>query len=139
MQPIITLHENADPATLREIFDAIRTFNHVTSGVPRGTSFTLEVRDAAGELVAGLAGDLWGAAFHLVGLWLRADMRGAGLGSDLVRRAEAHARARGFTVAYVETLSFQARPFYEKHGYRLFGTLEGIAPGVDYYFMSKKL
>lgn len=139
MPPTITLHETAAEPALREILAAVRTFNHVTSGIPRGRSFTVEARDAAGELVGGLAGDLWGSAFHLNALWLREDLRRAGLGSELVRRAEDHARAQGFTVAYVETLSFQARPFYEKHGYRVFGTIESVAPGVDYYFLSKRL
>jgi GNAT superfamily N-acetyltransferase len=135
----ITLQEAATDATLREIIAAVRTFNHETSGLPRGKSFSVEVRDEAGTLTGGLAGDVWGNGFHLNALWLREDLRRTGIGSELVRQAEAHARTLGATVAYVETLSFQARPFYEKHGYRVFGTIEDIAPATDYYFLSKRL
>ena len=135
----ITLHETAPEATIAEIIAAVRTFNHETSGLPRGRAFTVEVRDEAGALAGGLAGNLWGNAFHLSALWLREDLRRAGHGSELVRRAEAFARAQGATVAHVETLSFQARPFYEKHGYRVFGTIEEMAPGIAYFFLSKRL
>ena len=135
----LTLQETASDDALREILAAVRTFNHAASGIARGRSFSVELRADDGTLAGGLAGDLWGNAFHLAALWLREDLRGTGRGSELVRRAEAHARALGFTVAYVETLSFQARPFYEKHGYRVFGTLDDIAPGVTYYFLSKRL
>lgn len=135
----LTLHETAPEASLREIVAAVRTFNHETTGLPRGRAFSVEIRDEAGALLGGLAGDLWGNAFHLNALWLREDLRRTGHGSALVRRAEEFARAQGATVAYVETLSFQARPFYEKHGYGVFGTIEEIAPGVEYYFLSKRL
>jgi GNAT superfamily N-acetyltransferase len=38
--------------------------------------------------------------------------------------AEAYARSRGAVGATVETHSFQARPFYERLGYQVFGTLD---------------
>ena len=38
-----------------------------------------------------------------------------------------------------DTFSFQARPFYEKLGYRVFGTLENHPSGHQHYLMTKKL
>jgi len=37
------------------------------------------------------------------------------------------------------SLEIQARPFYEKLGYRVFGTLENHPVGHQHYFMTKKL
>src|SRR5690242_13454895 len=62
--------------------------------------------------------------------WLRISImavapshRGQGLGSLLVRKAEALARGRGCRYAYVDTMSYQAPAFYRKLGYRQTGTL----------------
>jgi hypothetical protein len=45
-----------------------------------------------------------------------------------MKRAELYAVERGCTDALLDTFSFQARPFYEKLGYRVFGMLERFIP-----------
>jgi len=39
--------------------------------------------------------------------------------------------------AFLDTFSFQARPFYERHGYECFGELRDHPPGHSHYFMRK--
>jgi len=56
-----------------------------------------------------------------------------------MKRAELCAIERGCTDAFLDTFSFQARPFYEKLGYRVFGTLEKHPVGHRHYFMNKQL
>jgi hypothetical protein len=51
---------------------------------------------------------------------------------------EAEARARGCIGVWLDTLSFQARPFYEKHGYALFGSIEDQPPGHARHFLFKR-
>ena len=46
---------------------------------------------------------------------------------------------RGCTGATLTTFEHQARPFYEKLGYVLFGTLEGYPAGTRQYHLSKRL
>jgi GNAT superfamily N-acetyltransferase len=65
-------------------------------------------------------------------------MRGTGIGSGLLTRLEAEARDRGCIGAWVDTFSFQARPFYEKHGYALFGSIEDQPPGHARHFLFKR-
>jgi hypothetical protein len=55
------------------------------------------------------------------------------------KRAELYAVERGCTDAFLDTFGFQARPFYEKLGYRVFGTLENHPAGYRHYFMTKQL
>ena len=136
----ITLHETASDGAIAELYDSLRTFNQHASGQPRGRFFLFEIRDpATGTLAGGLSGSLWGHTLHISILWLRDDVRGRRLGTELLTRAEAYARQQGATVAHLDTLSFQARPFYEHHGYQCFGTIEDVAPGIDHYFLSKRL
>jgi GNAT superfamily N-acetyltransferase len=66
-------------------------------------------------------------------------VRKRGFGKELMKRAETYAIERGCTDAYLDTFSFQARPFYEKLGYRVFGTLENHPVGHQHFFMTKKL
>jgi GNAT superfamily N-acetyltransferase len=66
-------------------------------------------------------------------------LRGQGLGGALMRRAEAVARASGCTGIWLDTFSFQARPFYESLGYRVFATLEDFPPGHSRHYLMKRL
>ena len=82
-----------------------------------------------GRLVGGLnGGTAWGW-LYVSHLWVEAVARHRGLGSSLMAEAEALARARGMRGAHLTTASFQARDFYEKQGYRLFGQLDEMPPG----------
>ena len=65
--------------------------------------------------------------------------RGKRLGTRLLEAAENVARVRGCGRAWLDTFEYQARPFYEKLGYRLFGTLEGYPPGYRQYYLTKQL
>jgi hypothetical protein len=50
---------------------------------------------------------------------------------------ESAATAQGITQAHLETTSFQARGFYERHGYTVFGVLEGKPVGHAWFYMKK--
>jgi ribosomal protein S18 acetylase RimI-like enzyme len=72
-------------------------------------------------------------------MWVAESQRGKGHGSALLRAVEQSAVKHGARLAYVETTSFQARPFYESLGYRVFGELEGIDEGHTLFFLRKDL
>ena len=52
---------------------------------------------------------------------------------------ESVAVRRGCTHAHLDTFSYQARPFYERRGYSVFGTLDDYPPGHQRFFMAKRL
>lgn len=54
-------------------------------------------------------------------------------------RAEDEGRLRGCIGVYLDTFDFQARPFYEKLGFTVFGTLEDYPPGHRRFFLKKRL
>jgi GNAT superfamily N-acetyltransferase len=97
------------------------------------------LRDENGEILGGLIGHIWAAWLHVKTLAIAAPVRGRGFGKELMKSAETYAVNRGCTDAYLDTFSFQARPFYEKLGYRIFGMLENHPVGHQHYFMTKQL
>jgi hypothetical protein len=54
-----------------------------------------------------------------------------------MREIERYAAAHDHPLVYLETTSFQALPFYEGLGYRIFGELEGISEGHTLFFLRK--
>ena len=73
-------------------------------------------------------------------LWLPEDLRKGGLGGrSVLGAAEREAWARGCRRARLFTYSFQARGFYERHGYTVFGVLEDYPPGHSQIWMRKDL
>jgi GNAT superfamily N-acetyltransferase len=72
-------------------------------------------------------------------LWIDETLRGQGYGHQLLQAAECEGRLRGATYAYLDTFSFQAPEFYQKHGYQVFGVLEDFPPGHKRYYFTKQL
>lgn len=135
----LELDEDPNAENLRTVVDGVRAFNKsiIGHGPPRPVASFL--RDEEGRIVGGAHGELWGRSVHIAAMWVDESQRGKGQGSALLTAVEDYAAANGCTVAFVETTSFQARPFYENLGYRVFGELEGIGEGVTLFFLRKDL
>ena len=93
----------------------------------------------AGQTVGGLIADTARGLLFIDMFWLAPGYRRRGLGSRLLRAAEEEGRRRGCRVAWLDTYDFQARPFYERRGYRVFGELAGFPGGHTRYHMTKRL
>ena len=72
-------------------------------------------------------------------LWVEEKYRRRGIASALVRQAEKKAGELGCYLVLVGTFDFQAKPFYEKHGYTVNDTMSGVPKGHEHYFMTKRL
>ena len=62
-----------------------------------------------------------------------------GLGSLLLNKVETEATALGARLIHLDTFDFQAKDFYLKYGYEVFGVLEDCPPGYNRYYMRKYL
>jgi len=93
------------------------------------------VRDAEGNIVAGLIGTTHGNWLLVKYLWVSESLRGKNIGSEILKQAESTARERGCRFAFLDTFSFQAPLFYQKHGYQeVFALEEYPLTGKRYYF-----
>ncbi len=135
MQIILT--DAPDPVARDVIVGGLIAYNEARAG-PRGWR-PLAVLLQDGEAVVG---GLWGGTAYG---WLFTELlfvpealRGQGLGAELLARAEAEARARGCIGAWLDTFAFQARGFYERLGYAVFGLIDDYPPGSARFFLSKR-
>jgi predicted N-acetyltransferase YhbS len=103
-------------------------FNEQRAGPMHDVRVVLSVRDERGELVGGLVAlGFWNGLFIEL-LWVQQGERGRGIGTSLMRAAEAEARKNGWKVCFLSSFTFQAPEFYRKLGYEPFGELEGMPP-----------
>jgi GNAT superfamily N-acetyltransferase len=110
---------------------------HTDGAAPQYVVIT--VRDDAEQIAGGLVGLLYLGWLHIHALWLKEELRGQGYGHSLLTRVEEEAVQRGCANACLETYSFQALSFYEKHGYVAFAELAGLPPGGKKHFLRKSL
>ena len=134
-----SVHDDC-PADAVAIVDAgLDAFNHDAAPLAEVQPMACIVRDNAGEVAGGALGRRWGICGELQQLWVRADMRKQGVGSEIVRRFEAFARDAGCRTLHLETFSFQAPAFYRALGYRIAYERRDFPHGIVKYHLQKQL
>lgn len=140
MEHEITLTDAPDPAARDALLAGLLAHNTAHLGPHGMRPLAVLVRDpASGAVVGGLWGRTsWDWLFVEL-LFLPEALRGAGLGAELLRRAEEEAAQRGCVGAWLDTFDPGARRFYERWGYTVFGALEGHPAGHARSFLRKAL
>jgi GNAT superfamily N-acetyltransferase len=136
MIPTIVMTDAPDVQTRR----AMLRFNEQRAGRPvdfRPLALLL-THPETGETTGGLWGGTDFTQLHVDLLFVPETLRGSGTGRQLMRQAEEEAQRRGCRGAWLDTFSFQARGFYERLGYTVFGTIEDFPPGHSRFFMNKR-
>ncbi|MES2205576.1 MAG: GNAT family N-acetyltransferase [Pseudomonadota bacterium] len=123
----------------KELENEIITFNAKEWKETKRHPIGMALREHTGKLIAGICGKTFGQWLLIDYLWVNESHRGKQMGSDLLLKLEALAKDRGCKIALLDTLDFQARPFYEKHGYHVQWTQENYPYVGCKYFMLKNL
>lgn len=100
--------------------------------------FAVALKTEAGEVTGGISAIVWAGMLFIKWLWIDEAHRRGGHGRALMAAAEAEGAKRGCSAVWLDTFEFQARPFYERLGYRLFDTLDYPA-GFKRFFLTKEL
>lgn len=132
------LYANNDDCLNQALRQKIVAFNSAhfdAERMPLGYQFL----DAQEELVAGISGCIFGNWLQINWLWCSELVRGNGLATKLLVALEEAAVELGATRAQLDTLDFQAKPFYEKHGYQVKYQLNNYPRMGTRYFMEKPL
>ena len=139
----LTLHLERDPrahdakAVIRGLIDHTERESGMRKRDPQLLSVFL--RHQQRGIVGGLnAVTIWGW-LHIKEFWVASDLRGRGVGSQILLATETEARRRGCTSSFLDTFDFQAKPFYERFGYQQWGSLAEFPEGHTRFFMMKQL
>ncbi|RDI45664.1 acetyltransferase (GNAT) family protein [Falsibacillus pallidus] len=100
---------------------------------------SLSLKDDEGNVCGGLLGEICWNWLEIHVLMVNEDFRKTGYGSKLLKEAEAIAEQKKCDFIKVDTLSFQALDFYKKHGYVVYGTLDGVGREFQHYYLKKEL
>ncbi|HGH3374824.1 GNAT family N-acetyltransferase [Kluyvera ascorbata] len=134
IKEVITLEDK------EELLDGLRAYNRQFVDPSGWGDVCVYLRDAQGTMQGGLIGQRKGQWLSIDYLWVSDSVRGSGVGSQLINTAEQTARQKGCQYALVDTISFQALPFYQKKGYTLKTTLDDFPlEGMARHYLTKAL
>ena len=127
--------ENTESQKAQKIGELVRSYNRSKREAAESESLNLYIEDEHGRLLAGLVAETFGNWLEIEYLFVKEELRGQGIGSQLLQRAESKAKMRNCRFAFVNTYQFQAPAFYQKHGYQEVFTLKDYpCTGQRHYY-----
>jgi len=131
--------ENTKSQKAQEIGDLIRSYNRSKRETAESEPLNLYVEDEHGQLLAGLVAETFGNWLEIEYLFVKEELRGQGIGSQLLQQAESEAKKRNCRFAFVNTYQFQAPAFYQKHGYQEVFTMKDYPYTGQRHYYQKEL
>ena len=135
----IALESKPQAGDMSIVVKGLTEFNSQQAGGDMPNYLLATVRDDQGTVVGGLLGATYLGWLQIQAVWLPDTLRGRDYGTELMSLAEQEALRRGCPRVFLETLSFQALPFYEKLGYTVFSRLPDFPIGGARYALTKTL
>ncbi len=143
-----TIEPTAQPLEIEEcssnqdqdaIVAILRRYNTLQAGLANYKRLDLMIRDADGKIIAGLCGETRWGWLSIETLAVEEGYRHQQIGSRLLEAAEAEARNRNCHGVFLDTYTFQAREFYERKGYTVYGKLEDFPKGYTKFYLWKEI
>lgn len=121
------------------LFEGIADEAALKKNMDRITPFAIFIKDPQGVVVGGVNGFSCYGCLYVDMLWLKAELRKKGLGKNLMLEAEKIGRKRRCTFSTVDTMDWEALPFYERLGYSVEFIREGFEKESKMYMLRKRL
>lgn len=135
----IELIDEPDRELIEFLDQKIAEFNWAHWEVSERKPLAVQIKNEQGEIIAGASGRTFGNWLLLSTLWVSETLRGQNVGSQILAKMELAAKQRGCIYCLLDTLNFQAMPFYLKHGYQTQWTQTDYPKTGCKYFMRKCL
>ena len=101
--------------------------------------FGVFIKDAENKVIGGITGSTYFGCLYVDTLWVREELRHQGLGTKLMAAAEKIGKERGCLFAVLNTMDWEAGPFYKKLGYEVDFIRHGFEKDSRMYFLIKKI
>jgi ribosomal protein S18 acetylase RimI-like enzyme len=109
-----------------------------TGGDGLGEQIAFEARENK-EFVGCVVVQLFWGQLHIKYLVVKEAYRGQGIGRKLMEHAFEFGKSNMCSFAFVETMVFQAPPFYQKLGFKIDFIRFGYEKEISFYYLSKDL
>ena len=140
MDPILTVTDSPDPASLSVIGDGLNAYNDLSLGYADRRPLAVLVTDpATGAVLGGATGRTSLGVLFIDLVYLPDSLRGRDIGTRMIGLAEAEAVRRGCRTGVLYTMTIQAPGFYQRLGWRVFGEIACDPPGNHRVFLTKTL
>lgn len=137
------MHIRLEPNPSQSIFDEleknITDFNVERWEVKEKQPLACTVRDKDEQIIAGGTAKTFGLWMMIENIWVHESLRGQSMGSKILQTLEEEAKKRNCRHVLLDTLNFQAKDFYLKHGYQVQWTQQNYPKEGCKYFMTKDL
>ena len=96
--------------------------------------------ESQGKIIAGIIARMycWNVVY-IDSLWVDDLYKNQHIGTRMLQQVESVSKKMGAYLIHLDTFDFQARDFYEKHGYTVFGKLDDCPRHHCRYFLRKDL
>jgi GNAT superfamily N-acetyltransferase len=138
-QLTIALEDKPSQADTNAIVQNLLAYNQSQSDGATPHYLVATVKDTDGQLQGGVVAAAYLGWLSVHAIWLSETLRGQGYGTALMDLVEDAGARSGCANVFLETLHFQALPFYEKRGYTIFSRLADFPPGGARYALTKPL
>ncbi len=135
----VIIDESENPASRAIIKSGVIEYNKRFLGEWKPSPFSLFIRNAEGNIIAGVCGDYIHIYTRINWTWVHEDFRSRGIGRRAMLAVEDFAKEKGCRYIQLDTMDFQAKLFYQKLGFWVVATLPNWIKGHDSHIMRKEI
>ena len=136
---IIISEKNPSQDDLNVLSEGICAEAYNKRGLTKIEHFCFFAKDKDLQIKGGIEGVIYYGCMYIDELWIDENYRDKGYATKLMLEAEALARLQDCGFITLNTMYFEAKPFYEKLGYQVEFKREGYAKASVLYSLRKNL
>lgn len=121
------------------LFQGISEDAFLAKGLPPMRPFSIFIKDQNENVVGGVCGTLFYGSLYIDSLWVDKTLRHQGWGTKLMDEAESVGRKQRASFATLNTMDWEALPFYQKRGYSIEFIREGYEKESKMFMLRKNL
>jgi ribosomal protein S18 acetylase RimI-like enzyme len=108
-------------------------------GLPPMEPFSIILKDQNQKILGGLSGVIFYGSLYVDSLWVDETIRGQDWGTKLMKESEKMGREHGVKFINLNTMDWEALPFYQKLGFSIEFIREGYEGNSKMFLLRKNL